>query len=66
MRSMGQGYHGIKKMTALMDMPHSMTTNNYDKIVNNITTVVKSDLKLLKLIANSPWVNTSDVVITSI
>ena len=44
MRSMGQGYHGIKKMTALMDMPHPMTTNNYDKIVNNITTVVNVNL----------------------
>ena len=39
---MGQGYHGIKRITALTDMPHPMTKNNYDKIVNNITTVVKS------------------------
>ena len=42
MRSMGQGYNGIKKFTALMDMSYPITKNNYDKIANNITTVVKS------------------------
>ena len=36
MRSLGQGYCGIKKFTAHMNLPPPMTQNNYDKVVKTI------------------------------
>ena len=42
MRSLGQGYSGIKTFTSLMNMPQPMTENNYEKVINIMSTVVKS------------------------
>ena len=42
MRTCGQGYAGLEKFTALMDMPKPMTAKNYDKAVKAITKKVKS------------------------
>ena len=41
MRACGQGYAGLEKLTALMNLPQPMTANNYDKIVNRLNIVVK-------------------------
>ena len=41
MRACGQGYAGLEKLTAIMNLPKPMTANNYDKIVNRINIVVK-------------------------
>ena len=41
MTACGQGYAGLEKLTALMNLPKSMTTNNYDKIVNRLNIIVK-------------------------
>ena len=37
----GQGYAGLEKLTALMNLPKPMTANNYDKIVNRLNVVAK-------------------------
>ena len=42
MRALGQGYSAVKNFTSLMNMPNPMTANNYDKIIGNVTVVVKS------------------------
>ena len=36
-----QGYAGLDKLTALMNLPKPVTANNYDKIVNRLNVVVK-------------------------
>ena len=36
-----QGYAGLEKLTALMNLPKPMITNNYDKIVNRLNIVAK-------------------------
>ena len=36
MRSCGQGYSGIQKFCALMNMPKPMTANNFDKITKTL------------------------------
>ena len=41
MRSLGQGYIGVKKFTSLMNMLNPMTAINYDKIISNVTKIVK-------------------------
>ena len=41
MRACGQGYAGLEKLTALMNLPKPMTANNYDKIVNRLNVVAK-------------------------
>ena len=41
MRAIGQGHSRIEKFTSLVNLPKPMTQNNYDKIVNKITDVVK-------------------------
>ena len=40
-KACGQGYAGLEKLTALMNLPKPMTTNNYDKIVNRLKLVAK-------------------------
>ena len=39
MRASGQGYAGLEKLTALMNLPKPMTANNYDKMVNRLNVV---------------------------
>ena len=46
MRSLGQGYSGIKRFTSLMDMPQAMKANNYDKVIDNLKTVVDKMLAM--------------------
>ena len=41
MRAYGQGYAGLEKLTALMNLPKPMSANNYDKIVNRLNVVAK-------------------------
>ena len=41
MRSCGQGYVGLEKLKALMNLPKPMTANNYDKTVNRLNVVAK-------------------------
>ena len=41
MTACGQGYAGLEKLTALMNLPKPMTANNYDKIVNRLNVVAK-------------------------
>ena len=41
MRAYGQGYPGLEKPAALMNLPQPMTANNYDKIVNRLNVVAK-------------------------
>ena len=41
MRACGQGYAGLEKLTALMNLSKPMTGNNYDKIVNRLNVVAK-------------------------
>ena len=41
MKACGQGYAGLEKLTAPMNLPKSMTANNYDKIVNRLYVVTK-------------------------
>ena len=41
MRACGQGYAGLEKLTALMNLLKPMTANNYDKIVNRLNVVGK-------------------------
>ena len=36
MRACGQGYAGLEKFVSLMNLPKSMTSNNYDKIVTKL------------------------------
>ena len=41
MRAMGQGYMGIEKFTALMNIPKPFTVNVYNKIVDQIATATE-------------------------
>ena len=41
-RALGQGHSGLKKFTALMNMPKPMAANNYDKLVSAISAVTKT------------------------
>ena len=41
MRACGQGYVGLEKLKALMNLPKPMTANNYDKIGNRLNVVAK-------------------------
>ena len=41
MTACGQGYAGLEKLAALMNLPKPMTANNYDKIVNRLNVVAK-------------------------
>ena len=41
MRACEQGYAGLEKLTALMNLPKPMTANNYDKIVTRLNVVAK-------------------------
>jgi len=45
MRACGQGHGGISTFTALMDMPGSMTSKNYDNLVNKFTAATKDVAK---------------------
>ena len=49
MRECGQGYAGLEKLTALMNLPKPMTVNNYDKIVNHSNIIVKEVANLLHM-----------------
>ena len=40
-RALGHGFSGLTKFTSLMNMPKAMTHNNYDKVVENVSNVVK-------------------------
>ena len=53
MRACGQGYAGLEKLTALMNLPKPMTANNYDKIVNRLNVVAKE-------VANETMTNVSE------
>ena len=44
MRAYRQGYAGLEKLTALMNLPKPMTANNYKK-VNQLNIVVKEVAK---------------------
>ena len=41
MRACGQGYGGLQTFSAVMDLPGPMTSNNYNKIVDNLSTAAK-------------------------
>ena len=41
MRACGQGYGGLKTFSAVMNLPGPMTSNNYNKIVENLSTAAK-------------------------
>ena len=41
MRAYEEGYAGLERLTALMNLPRPMTANNYDKIVDRLNVVVK-------------------------
>ena len=41
MRACGQGYAGLEKLTALLNLSKPMTANNYDKMVNRLNIVLK-------------------------
>ena len=36
MRVCSQGYHGLEKFAAFMNLPRPVTQNNYDKIVKGL------------------------------
>ena len=40
MRAYEEGYAGLERLTALMNLPRPMTANNYDKIVHRLNVVV--------------------------
>ena len=40
-KACGQGYAGLEKLTAIMNLPKPVTANNYDKIVNRLKFVAK-------------------------
>ena len=41
MRACGQGYAGLEKPAALVNLPKPMTANNYDKILNQLNVAAK-------------------------
>ena len=40
-KACGQGYAGLEKLTAIMNLPKPVTANNYDKIVNRLKFIAK-------------------------
>ena len=41
MRAYEEGYAGLERLTALMNLPRPMAAKNYDKIVDRLNDVVK-------------------------
>ena len=42
MRAIGHGYSGLETFTSLMNLPKSVTANNYDKIINKLVKTSKA------------------------
>ena len=42
MRAIGQGYSGLETFTSLMNLPKTVTANNYDKIISRLVKITKA------------------------
>ena len=42
MRAIGQGYSGLETFTPLMNLPKTVTANNYDKIISRLVKITKA------------------------
>ena len=58
----GQGFSGLETFTAIMDMPGTMTSKNYDKIANKLSATAKDVAVETMLEASDELKNEDDEV----
>jgi len=68
MRACGQGFSGLETFTSLMNLPKPMTANNYNNIVEKLTTAGKDVAKTTMLDASKELRGNvpDDVIVDSI